>query len=80
MRVRPLTFSLVAFLMAVGSQGIGLAQSTQQGAQPRYSITISSANTRVKAGSELRVQIVQKNITDQDQLFWVWKNYKSKGE
>jgi hypothetical protein len=40
-------------------------------AQPRYSITISAANATVEAGSEIRVQIVQKNTTDRDQPFWI---------
>jgi hypothetical protein len=47
---------------------IGLAQTA---AQPRYSITISAANATAGTGSEIRVQIVQKNTTDRDQPFWI---------
>lgn len=58
-------FALV--LIAVISPTNGLSQSTQ----PRYSITISATKTTFKVGSEVRLQIVQKNTTDLNQQFWI---------
>jgi hypothetical protein len=72
MSVRALTL----FLIAAASPEIGLAQT----AQPRYSITISTAKTTVKAGADVRIQIVQKNTTDRDQPFWIEKSAKLHGE
>jgi hypothetical protein len=69
--------ALTLFLIAVASLEIGLAQTA---AQPRYSITISAANATVKGGSEIRVQIVQKNTTDRDQPFWIENIAKLHGE
>src|SRR5258708_12263065 len=63
MRVR----ALVPFLIAMALQDIGFAQNPL----PTYSLTISSVNSTVKAGSELRVRIVQKNITADDQMFQI---------
>jgi hypothetical protein len=59
--------ALILFLIVVTSRDIGFAQS----AQPRYSLTISAMKTTVKAGSELRVKIVQENTTAKDQMFWI---------
>ena len=63
MRVR----ALVPFLIAMALQDIGFAQNPL----PTYSLTISAVNSTVKAGSELRVRIVQKNITADDQMFQI---------
>ena len=63
MRVRALSL----FLTVVILQEIGLAQ----GRQARYSLTINAVDTTAKAGSELRVKIVQRNTTNKDQMFWV---------
>lgn len=57
---------LALVLIAVAYQQVIWAQTPVA----RYSITISLPNATIKAGSEARVQVVQKNTTNQDQPFW----------
>jgi len=68
--------ALILLFVAVTLQQTGLAQT----AQPRYSITISAANTTVKAGREVRIHIVQNNTTDKEQPFWLEGNPAYHGE
>jgi len=66
---------LILFLAAATPLQTCSAQATQ----PRYSITISPLAT-AKAGSELRVTIVQKNTTGTDQMFWIEPAARLHGE
>lgn len=68
--------AFVLAIMCITAQEVCWPQTSK----PRYSITISTAKTTVKRGSELRIQIVQKNTTDKDQMFWVEALAVSHGE
>jgi hypothetical protein len=67
---------VLALLIVFISCGVVFGQL----AQPRYTLTVIAVKPMVKVGSELRLQIIQKNTTDKDQPFWVENAARLHGE